>query len=347
MLTIFTERHHLHDAQGELYGGVLVPPFECPARATHVINRITEVNLGPVAEPTDHGLAPILRIHDADYVTFLQTCWDDWLAAGFTGEMIANSWPGRNMRSDHIPKHIDGRLGYYALAGETAITATSWEAAYWSAQVALTALHSLGEDRSVAFALCRPPGHHAPHDQFGGYCFLNNAAIAAQAALDNGAKRVAILDIDFHHGNGTQSIFYDRSDVLFLSLHGEPDQAYPYFLGWADETGRGAGEGFNVNYPLPPGTDYAAWATALDDALSRITAYGADLVIVSMGLDTFENDPISFFKLRQDDYPDIGRRIAALNLPTLMVMEGGYAVADLGVNAVNILTGFDAQRGTP
>jgi len=176
---------------------------------------------------------------------------------------------------------------------------------------------------------------------YGGYCFLNNAAIAAQAALDGGAGRVAILDVDFHHGNGTQEIFYRRRDVLFLSLHGDPLDAFPYYLGGANETGEGEGEGFNVNYPLPPGTPYKAWGAALDDACRRIADYAPDLLIVSLGVDTFKDDPISFFKLESDDFTRYGARIARLGLPTLFVMEGGYAVAEIGINTVNVLTGFE------
>lgn len=162
--------------------------------------------------------------------------------------------------------------------------------------------------------------------------------------LDDGAKRVALLDVDFHHGNGTQDIFYDRDDVLFLSLHGDPDDAFPHFLGHADETGTGAGENFNVNYPMPPGTDFATWAAALEEACQRITSFSPDALVVSLGVDTFKNDPISFFKLGSDDFTTYGGRLARIGLPTLFVMEGGYAVEEIGVNAVNVLTGFaDAE----
>lgn len=342
MLTIYSDRHTLHHAQSEPFAGAMVAPFECPKRAEYVLSRLQEVRLGEISPPVDHGLAPVLRIHDKDYVEFLRTVWNEWVKAGFGGQVMPNSWPGRNMVYRRPSAHIESKVGYYALCGETGIVEGSWQAAYWSAQVALTALDAvLGGERS-AFALCRPPGHHAPKDQYGGYCFLNNAAIAAQAALDRGAKRVAILDVDFHHGNGTQEIFYDRADVLFLSLHGTPDQAFPYFLGWEDETGRGQGLGFNRNYPMPSGTPYTVWSQSLEDAFGHIRTHQPDLLIVSLGLDTYEHDPISFFKLTAADYSDCGGRIAGLNLPTLFVMEGGYAVDDLGVNTVNVLQGFDA-----
>jgi len=262
-------------------------------------------------------------------------------AAGMAGEAIATTWPSRRMPRMVPPRDIDGRIGYYCLASETSISGGTWEAAYAAAQVALTGARRVQDGAKAAFSLCRPPGHHAAQDMFGGYCFLNNAAIAAQALRDGGAARVAVLDVDFHHGNGTQAIFYDRADVLFLSLHGDPMDAFPYFLGGADETGEGAGTGFNANYPLPPGCGYPQWAEALDHALGRVADFGADALVVSLGVDTFERDPISFFKLTSDDFSHYGARLAGAGLPTLFVMEGGYAVAEIGVNTVNVLEGFE------
>ena len=195
-----------------------------------------------------------------------------------------------------------------------------------------------------AFSLCRPPGHHASHDQFGGYCFINNAAVAAQHMRDRGLERIAVLDVDFHHGNGTQAIFYSRSDVLFLSLHGDPMAAFPHFLGHEEEIGNGDGEGFNFNFPMPAGTSFSEWSNALDSALHQISKFGADAVIVSLGVDTFERDPISFFKLKSDDFVKMGECIASLDLPTLFVMEGGYAVEEIGINTVNVLMGFEGAK---
>ncbi len=340
MITVQTEKHRLRDAKTELYGGRLVPPFECPARVGRILARVREVGLGPVREPDGFGLDPIRRIHDAAFLDFLATCWDEWKAAGFDGEAIASAWPARRMRMKP-PDSIDGKIGYYALAAETSITDGTWEAARASADVVLTAQSEIAKRANGAFALCRPPGHHATLDMFGGYCFINNAAVAAQAFLDQGASRIVILDVDFHHGNGTQDIFYDRSDVLFVSLHGRPEDAFPYFLGYADETGRRDGESFTANYPMPPGTGFDAWAEALDSALKRIHEYGPDAVVVSLGVDTYKSDPISFFVLESDDFKTYGRAIASLNRPTLFVMEGGYAVDEIGVNAVNVLMGFE------
>ncbi|HUF86469.1 MAG TPA: histone deacetylase family protein [Thermohalobaculum sp.] len=341
MQTVYTERHRLRDAQTELSEGRLVPPFECPARAEMILARLRERGIGEVIAPVPHGLDPVRRVHEADFLGFLETCMRDWRAAGFEGEAIPNVWPSRAMPRNVVPRYIDGRIGYYCLAGETSITEGTWEAAQAAADVALTGQRLIAQGARAAFALTRPPGHHAATDMYGGYCFLNNAAIAAQAFLDQGAGRVAILDVDFHHGNGTQQIFYDRADVLFLSLHGDPTDAFPYYLGGADETGAGAGEGFNVNYPLPRDTGFAAWAEALGDACRRVAAYAPDALVVSLGVDTYKDDPISFFRLESGDFRTYGARLAQLGLPTLFVMEGGYAVAEIGVNTVNVLEGFE------
>ena len=342
MLTVYSEKHALRDSKTELCGGLLVPPFECPVRAEHILQRVQSVGLGEVIAPRQFDLEQVTRIHDPAFIQFLQTCWDDWLAAGYKGEAIPICWPARGMQL-RVPNHIDGKLGYYALAAETAISNGTWEAARASVDVALTAQAAMRDGARAAFALCRPPGHHAAGDMFGGYCFINNAAVAAQAFIDQGAARVALLDVDFHHGNGSQSIFYDRSDVMFLSLHGDPMEAFPHFLGYADETGNGAGEGFNHNYPMGPGTNFKTWGEALADACRKIGEYAPDALVISLGVDTFEHDPISFFKLASDDFKRYGATIASLDLPTLFVMEGGYAVDEIGINAVNVLEGYEGR----
>lgn len=344
MLIIHSDRTRQRRTRTELSGGELVSPFECPERVDYIIHCAREAQLGEIREPLEYGLEPVLAIHDRDYIDFLSTAWQDWQADGHPGEAIPNIWPTRRMPGRHIPRNIEGRLGYYALAGETSLTADSFSSALLSKDIALTALDHVLDSGTSAFALCRPPGHHAAVDQFGGYCFINNVAVAAQGALDKGRKRVAILDVDFHHGNGTQDIFYRRNDVLTLSLHGDPMDEFPYFLGFAEETGEGPGEGFNINYPLPSGTDYATWAEHLEQAKARIGEYQPELLIIALGVDTFENDPISSFKLKSNDYLDMGRRIAELGLPTLFVMEGGYAVEEIGINAVNVLKGFSHHR---
>ena len=340
MLTFFSEGSRQRQARSELHDGALVTPFECPERMDLVLAALSKAAF-EVRSPSDYGLAPVLAVHDADYVAFLENCWQAWQAAGHAGEAIPNIWPARTMRSDRIPQSVRGQLGYYALAAETSITEGTFAAAMASKDTALAATDHTLATGEPTFGLCRPPGHHAAVDQFGGYCFFNNAAIAAQRALDAGKRRVAILDVDFHHGNGTQQIFYRRDDVLFASLHGDPDVTFPYFSGYTDETGEGVGEGFTINYPLPPGTSVATWMAALDDALARIHQAECELLVVSLGVDIFEDDPISAFTFQHADFIALGQRLAAAGLPCVFLMEGGYAVEDIGVNVVNVLQGFE------
>jgi len=239
MITIYTEDHKLRDAKSELCGGQLIGPHERPSRAEFIIARVHETGLGAVRSPTEFGLDPVLRVHDAGFVSFLERAWSLWAAEGHGGEAIATCWPARRM-AQRAPEHIDGLLGYYSLAAETSISPGTWEATRTSANVALTGAELIRAGTHAAFSLCRPPGHHAASDMYGGYCFLNNAA---QYLKDQGASRVAILDVDYHHGNGTQDIFYTRDEVLFVSLHCDPSWEFPHFLGYADETGAGAGDG--------------------------------------------------------------------------------------------------------
>lgn len=344
MLTFYSEESRLRQARTELHDGALVTPFECPERLDLVLKQLRQSGLGDICAPKAYGLEPVMAVHDADYVTFLANCWKQWVAAGHNGEAIPNIWPARTMRGDRIPRSISGQLGYYALAAETSISEGTFEAAMASKDVALGALEHTLKTGEPSFGLCRPPGHHAAFDQFGGYCFFNNAAVAAQRALDAGKRRVAILDVDFHHGNGTQQIFYGRDDVLFVSLHGDPEVTFPYYLGYADEGGEGKGEGFNFNYPLPPGTSVATWLATLDQALAQIKAVDCDCLIVSLGVDIFEGDPISAFTFTSADFTVLGERLAQVGLPSVFLMEGGYAVDAIGVNVVNVLQGFEQAR---
>ncbi len=340
MRTIHSESHRLHDGKLELFEGRLVKPHECPKRAEIVLERVKETGLGEILPPRDFGLDPILAIHDRGFVDFLANAWSEWKTTGRDFDALPHVWPVPGL-GRRLSESIDGRLGHYAMDAGTPIMAGTWEAVSASAQVALTGQKLVATGERASFALCRPPGHHAGHDFYGGYCFLNNAAIAAQAFRDSGASRVAVLDVDYHHGNGTQQIFYRRADVLTISIHADPRQEFPYFIGYADELGEGAGEGYHLNLPLPWGTGWAEYEPALDQAIRRILQFKAEALVVSLGLDTFEKDPISRFKLKQDQYPRLGAKIAGLDLPTLFVMEGGYAIDALGVNTVSVLTGFE------
>jgi acetoin utilization deacetylase AcuC-like enzyme len=340
MKTIYSEKHFLHQSPGELMPQGYVPAFEKPERAALIRARAADSGLAEFAEPTAHGLAPILRVHDAGMVDLLQNAAAEWAALGRPGAASAFTWAAPGMRRDVIPTSLDGRLSYYAFDAGTPITATSWEAIAASVDVALTGADEILGGAEAVFSLCRPPGHHAGSNHYGGYCFLNNAAIAVQSLRDRGAARVAVLDVDYHHGNGTQQIFYGRGDVLVVNLHGDPNFEYPFLLGHEDETGTGTGDGYNVNFPLPAGTAWAEYSAALAQGVARIKAFGPDSLVVSLGVDTFKGDPISQFKLDHEDYLRMGEVIRSVGRPTLFVMEGGYAVAEIGINAVNVLTGF-------
>ena len=220
----------------------------------------------------DHGEAPLRAVHCEAYLAFLRSAHRIGGRRGATGDASGYAWPVVGRRPLDLDR-IDARLGAYSFDASSPIAEGTWQGAYWSAQTALSALDALLAGERAAFALCRPPGHHAGADYLGGYCYLNNAAIAAQAAIAAGTARVAILDVDYHHGNGTQDIFYARGDVLFVSIHADPRMDYPYFWGHADETGEGEGEGATLNLPLPRGTDLAAYLPALDAALERIAAF--------------------------------------------------------------------------
>lgn len=340
MKTFYSEDHRLHHANAELNDGQLVPVFEKPSRADMVLARVNAINLGPVLPPEAFGIEPLKRVHAGEYIDFLAGAWAEWAALGRTNDMLPLAWPPRRVQA-RCPKDIDGKLGYYSFDAGAPLTSTSWQAIYAGSQVALSAQAAVAAGDRAAFALCRPPGHHAGIDYMGGYCYVNNAAVTAQAFLDGGLRKVVVLDVDYHHGNGTQDIFYQRPDVLFLSIHGDPQTEYPCYTGYADERGEGAGLGYNHNYPLPVGSDWSVWSQALQDALRVAAGYGAEALVVSLGVDTFAEDPISQFKLRSDDYLRMGEMIAALGLPTVFVMEGGYAVEEIGLNAVNVLQGFE------
>jgi acetoin utilization deacetylase AcuC-like enzyme len=335
MMRIFFDSRQLdHAPAQELHNGAFVPYAEHPGRVRAILEAI-----GPAEAPFDHGEAPLERVHPRDYLSFLWSAHKDWRAAGRPGDANPYVWPVVGRRPLDLDR-IDARLGRFSYDASTPIAEGTWRAAYWGAQAALSGLQALLDGESAAFALCRPPGHHCGADYMGGYCYLNNAAIAAEAARAAGRAKVAILDIDYHHGNGTQDIFYDRGDVLFVSVHADPRTDYPFYWGHADESGEGEGEGANLNLPLPRGTNMAAFVPALDRGLEAIARFGADLLILSYGADTFAGDPISFFRLETADYTPLARRVAGLGLPTLIVMEGGYAVDALGANVAAFLDGF-------
>ena len=338
MLTVYSPKHRLHDPPSDFFEGRLEPYPEMPRRAEIIRGAVEEADLGDTIAPRDFGLEPILAVHTAPYLDHLRTIYDDWIGAGFSPVPVLPAvFPRPGL--DHLSPSPIARAGQYTFDMSAPITATSYAAILASANCALTAADVLLHGESCAYALCRPPGHHAYAAMMGGFCYLNNVAIAANYLAQRGA-RVAILDIDVHHGNGTQAIFYDRSDVLFLSIHGSPDWEYPYFAGYDDERGVGQGVGYNLNYPLPKSVGDRDYLSVCDDALQHILDYTPDYLLISAGFDTYEHDPLSKLRLTTSGFGQIGRRMSSLKLPTLVVQEGGYAVEQLGLNVVSFLKGL-------
>lgn len=329
MRCFWDDRQRAHSPAGEFFNGAIHPAAEHAGRVDAILAAI-----GATERPKDFGIEPLQRVHSSDYLEFLERAHGQWRAAGRGGDAFPYTFPVVARRSLSL-KRIDALLGQYSFDTSSPIGPGTWESSYWSAQTALAALEAVLGGGAAAFALCRPPGHHAGADYLGGYSYLNNAAIAADAALASGRRRVAILDVDYHHGNGTQDIFADREDVVFASVHADPATDYPFFWGHSDESA-----GNVLHLPLPRGTDWNSYQPALTQALDWIERSEPDLLIVSYGADTHEADPISHFELKTSDHAPMARRIASLGLPTLIVMEGGYAVDALGANVAAFLSGF-------
>ena len=329
MLCFWDERQRAHAPAGEFFNGAMHPAAEHSGRVEAILGAI-----GKTQTVTDFGDEPLRRTHSADYLDFLRTAHARWLEVGREGDAFPYTFPVVGRRTLELSR-IDALLGQYSFDTSTPIGPGTWDAAYWSAQTALSGLQSVLDGEQSAFALCRPPGHHAGRDYLGGYSYLSNAAICAEAAVANGKRRVAILDVDYHHGNGTQDVVDGRDDILFASIHADPSTDYPYYWGHADES-----RGNIMNLPLPRGTEWVSYQSALTHAVDWIEKLEAELLIVSYGADTHEADPISYFKLKTSDYGPMARRIASLELPTLIVMEGGYAVEALGQNVAAFLGGF-------
>lgn len=348
---IASDAHLAHDGLIELVGGVEIPCYESPARAVEIRRALDAAGGFAVAAPDEHGLDPILAVHDHALVDLLEHVWADARAAGadparplIPDTFLTRAYDG-GMGLEALPARRHERLGAFCFDTATPLVAGSYDAARAAVDVALTAMQRVLDGAELAYGLCRPPGHHASRSMFGGYCLFNNAAIVAERLIALGATRVAILDVDYHHGNGTQSIFWERPDVLYVSLHADPGDAYPYFSGAADETGAGRGAGANRNLPLPRGTDGAAYATALADGLAMIDAFDPDApVVLSLGFDTFVDDPIGGFALRTDDYARLGALVRGLGRGVVALQEGGYAVEAIGANAVAFLEGLAGRR---
>lgn len=324
MRIFWDERQLLHAPTAEFFNGALAPAAETPARAEAVLRAV-----GRTEPVTDRGLAPIQAVHEADYLDLLRTAHDEWRAAGRTGDALPYCFPVQR-RPRHLTR-IDARLGAHAYDTCAPIAAGTWTGAYWAVQTALAATEAaLGGEH--AFALTRPPGHHAGAAFMGGYSYLNHACVAAVAARAAG-RRVALLDLDYHMGNGSEDILAGRDGLFLASLHADPATDYPYF--WGAES-----HGNILNRPLPRGTGFAAYDQALAEALAGIGAAGCDFLVISFGADTFRGDPISQFELDTSDYERLARRIAASGMPAAILLEGGYALDALGRNVASFLAGF-------
>ncbi|MGZ6214022.1 MAG: histone deacetylase family protein [Candidatus Limnocylindria bacterium] len=345
---IRSDAHLAHTGLIELASGVEIPCWESPERVLAIEAALGADGGFSFESPAEHGREPILAVHAADMVEVFEHAWTDALAAGadatrafFPDTFLLASYRGPMPASD-LPAGRHHRLGAYLFDTATPIVAGTWGAALAAVDVALSAAERVVGGARLAYGLCRPPGHHAATGMLGGYCYFNNAAIVAEwLRREGGARRVAILDIDYHHGNGTQQIFWERGDVLYLSLHADPARAYPYFSGYAAERGGGDGAGLTRNWPLAARTGLDDYAVALAEALRMVVAFAPDApLVISAGFDTFERDPIGDLALRTPDYREIGHMIAGLGMPMIALQEGGYAVDALGDNALALLTGL-------
>ncbi|WP_375699824.1 histone deacetylase family protein [Pseudophaeobacter sp. TrK17] len=337
MKAIFDARQWHHDPKHFMANGKAQPNPEQPKRIEVLQNGALAAGC-TFSEPQDAGLGPIAAVHTAEYLTFLKNIYRRWQYIKDAGEeVIPNIHPAN--RSDSYPKSATGQAGYHQADTACPIAKGTWEASYWSAQSAISGADYLREGGQSAYVLARPPGHHAFADMAGGFCFLNNSGIAAQRLAAAGL-RPAIVDVDVHHGNGTQGIFYNRDDVLTVSLHADPERFYPFFWGHAQERGEGTGLGYNLNLPLARGTDDAGFLKALDVALERVTLFGADVVVVALGLDASIDDPFQGLAVTKEGFSRIGAAFAHLGLPVLFVQEGGYLSDSLGENLTRCLTGY-------
>jgi acetoin utilization deacetylase AcuC-like enzyme len=359
MQVVYSATHLAHDITHETFMGVLVPANEVAERAEIIRSALDADGGFPRMEPTEHGEAPITAVHDPGLVRFLESAWSELRRQGIPRAFLsADTYPNRSMFEGmsneamaalvREPGDAGGRAGFWGLDSAAPLVAGTYGAARGAVDVALTAVDLvLDGGATAAYGLCRPPGHHAARSMYGGYCFFNNAAIAAEAITARTGERVAILDVDFHHGNGSQQIFWRRGDVRYVSIHAHPDRQYPYFLGREDETGEGEGEGENVNFPLPAGTTDADYLTAVDRACAAIGEVEGSIVVVSLGFDTYGLDPIGDFALTTAVYHEVGRRVAALGRRLVILQEGGYHRPSLGENARAWLRGAEGRVFEP
>lgn len=337
MKVIFSDAQKQHDPKTMLSSGAPQPNPEVPERADVLLAAAVLSGLR-LEEPDEHGMDAIAAVHTPEYLQFLQNIHARWeRIPEASKEVMPNVHPTR--RDGAYPASAVGQVGWHVFDAGCPITADTWASAHASAMAAVHAAKDIAAGAASCYALCRPPGHHAGRDTAGGFCYLNNSAIAAEVLRSRHA-RVAVLDVDVHHGNGTQDIFYTRADVLTVSIHADPVRFYPFFWGHANERGEGAGLGYNFNLPLPRRSGDTDYLQALDRALERIAAYAPGALVVALGLDAYEDDPFEGLAVSTPGFGRIAKRIAALRLPTLLVQEGGYLNDGLGDNLESFLRSF-------
>ncbi|QSP95318.1 histone deacetylase family protein [Marinobacter salinisoli] len=315
--------------------GQMRQPQEVPDRTGHMLEGLREMGI-PVLHPSDQGAGPISKVHDLGYLRFLESAHRRWKEMDDWGdEVISNIF----VRS---PNHLTGILAEaarYQADGSCPIGENTWKAAYWSAQTALGAADALISGERHTYAVCRPPGHHARRDAAGGFCYLNNCAIAAEH-LKRRFPRIAILDTDMHHGQGIQEIFYDRSDVLYVSIHGDPTNFYPVVTGFENERGEGDGFGYNINLPMPHGASEDDFFAKLEESLAAIRLFQPDALILALGFDVYKNDPQAKVSVSSEGFRRLSTQIDHLGLPTLVVQEGGYDLDALNENVQQFFRGM-------
>ena len=342
MKIFYNPNHQQHDPPFEGYvDSGPQPSYEKAERAEIVYAALKETDWADFHQPVDFGLEPVLTVHSVAYAEYLRSAYQDWKAhSPVDGVAFVPSTHGIDHQQAQTLSDSE-QVGFFLLDKTFAVTQGTFSAALHSAYCALAGAQAVAAGESTVFSLCRPPGHHAGQEIGGGYCYFNNAAIAAQWFSERG--KVAILDVDYHAGNGTQAIFYERADALTISLHADPGFEYPYYAGYANEMGARAGSGYHRNFPLPAGTDLPLYLEALESALELINRFAPEYLVVSAGLDIFKDDPLGSFKLAQDDIHRIGREVSSLELPTLIVMEGGYHLPTLGSNFRAFLEPFQER----
>ncbi len=331
-----------HDPPTFFRRGKLIPHLESAERYRVLKSAVAAAGFR-LSEAADHGLEPLSAVHAPGYLEFLATGWNRRAEIDSAAEEILGTQFART-QMHRQPTGLVGLLGYYTSDTSTPLRAGTWRAVLHTAHAAVEAADT-ARAQGVAYALCRPPGHHAFKDCAGGFCYLNNTAVATQRLRETAGARVAVIDIDVHHGNGTQGIFYERADVLTVSVHADPSNYFPFFAGYADETGAGAGRGFNLNLPLAHGSGDREFLRGLDEALARVTAFAPGALVVALGLDAAEGDPLGVFKVTTDGFSRAAHAIASLGLPTALVQEGGYLTPTLPLNLVAFLRQYDKTRG--